>query len=161
MADGFFKWNRANLLKIIKVIRTYQPDIVLANALEDRHPDHGRAGKLIADACFHAGLRKIETEQEARRPKIVYHYIQDRNFSPDFVVDISDHIEKKFEVIMSYASQFYDPDSTEPETMISKKDFLENVRSKNRVYGRPIGAEYAEAFIANRYMGVKDLFDIA
>lgn len=160
MADGFFKRNRANLMKIVEVIRTYQPEIVLANSLQDRHPDHGRAGKLIADACFYAGLKKIETDLPARRPKVVYHYVQDRNFTPDFVVDISEYMEKKREVIMSYASQFYDPDSKEEATMISTPEFLESIWAKNRVYGRPIGATYAEAFTADRYVGVKDLFDI-
>ncbi len=160
MSDGFFKRNKENILKIVTLIRKHQPDIVLANALQDRHPDHGRAGKLIADACFHAGLLKIETGQSPRRPKIVYHYVQDENFSPDFVVDISEYIDQKFYVMMAYKSQFYDPNSDEPETMISSADFLENVKSKNRIYGRPIWATYAEAFVANRYIWVKDLFDI-
>lgn len=162
MADGFFKWNQENLRKIIDVIRTYQPDIVLANALQDRHPDHGRAGKLIQDACFYAWLRKIESNLPARRPKAVYHYVQDRNFTPDFVVDITPYIKQKEVAIMAYSSQFHNPDldETEPTTAISTPEFLESVRAKNRVYGRPIGATYAEAFTAGRYIGVNDLFDL-
>lgn len=138
MQDGYFQHSPENINKIITIIRKYQPEIVLANALEDRHPDHGRAGKLIADACFYAGLQKIDTGQTPWRPRIVYHYVQDENFSPDLVVDISDYIERKREVMLAYASQFYNPDSDEPETAISSKDFLESVWAKNRIYGRPI-----------------------
>jgi LmbE family N-acetylglucosaminyl deacetylase len=138
MSDGFFKRNKKNLLKIVSVIRTYQPDIILANPLTDRHPDHGRAGKLVQDACFHAGLRKIEDGLEPRRPQAIYHYIQDRMLEADFVVDITNYKTKKDEVMMAYASQLFDPTSTEPQTAISGKDFLEYVTAQDRVYGRHI-----------------------
>lgn len=166
MADGFFQHNEENIKKIAKVIRKYKPEIVLANAIRDRHPDHGRASKLISDACFYAGLVKIETRddegliQSAWRPKAVYHYIQDRNLKADFVVDITQYLDKKIESIMAYSSQFFDPESKEPETPISSKAFIDYMKAKNRAYGRDIGAEYAEAFTVERNMGVKNLFDL-
>ncbi|MBK8627850.1 MAG: bacillithiol biosynthesis deacetylase BshB1 [Saprospiraceae bacterium] len=166
MADGFFQHNEENIRKIVAAIRKYKPEIVLANAVTDRHPDHGRASKLISDACFYSGLRKIETldekgaNQEFWRPKAVYHYIQDRNLKADFVVDISPYIDKKIESIMAYSSQFFDPKSLEPETPISSMAFIDYMKAKNRAYGRDIGAEYAEAFTVERNIGVKDLFDI-
>ncbi|MBL7815213.1 MAG: bacillithiol biosynthesis deacetylase BshB1 [Saprospiraceae bacterium] len=166
LEDGFFTQNRDNLLKVIRAIRKYRPDIVLMNALEDRHPDHGRAAKLSADACFLSGLVKIETldteggKQMPWRPKAVYHYIQDRALKPDFAVDISDYIDKKFELIMAYKSQFYDPNSDEPMTPIASQSFLESVRGKDSVYGRYIGVTYAEGYNVARTVGVKDLFDL-
>lgn len=166
MADGFFPHNEENIKKIIKVIRKYKPEIVLANAIRDRHPDHGRASKLISDACFYAGLVKIETRddkdnvQSAWRPKAVYHYIQDRNLKADFVVDITQYLDKKIECIMAYSSQFFDPESKEPETPISSKAFIEYMKAKYRAYGRDINAEYAEAFTVERNIGVKNLFDL-
>ena len=129
LADGFFTQNEADLRKIIRIIRRYQPEIVLCNSVEDRHPDHARAAKMVADACFLSGLRRIETvendgsAQSAWRPKTVYHYIQDRALKPDFVVDISDFVERKFELIMAYKSQFFDPLSNEPSTPISGQSF--------------------------------------
>ena len=154
-----------NLLKIIEVIRHYQPDIVLANALDDRHPDHGRAAKLVADACFLSGLKKIETtrddlNQNKWRPKYLYHYIQDRYRKPDFVIDISDWTEKKMASIMAYKSQFFDPDSSEPVTPISGKEFIEFLKGRAREMGRPAGYEFAEGFNVSRTPGVKDLFDL-
>jgi len=166
MADGFFQHNEENIKKIAKVIRKYKPEIVLANAIRDRHPDHGRASKLISDACFYAGLVKIETRddidkvQAAWRPKAVYHYIQDRNLKADFVVDITQYLDKKIECIMAYSSQFFDPESKEPETPISSKAFIEYMKAKYRAYGRDINAEYAEAFTVERNIGVKNLFDL-
>ena len=173
LEDGFFVQNRANLLKIIQVIRKYRPEIVLANAIEDRHPDHGRAAQLVAEACFLSGLIKIETQniypdegrtegglQNAWRPKAVYHYIQDRSLKPDFAIDISDFVEKKFETIMAYKSQFYNPDNTEPMTPISSQAFLDAIRGKDAVYGRYIGVAYAEGYNVGRTIGVKDLFDL-
>lgn len=166
MADGFFQHNEENIRKIASVIRKYQPDIVLANAITDRHPDHGRASKLISDACFYAGLRKIETHDEYGvnqahwRPKAVYHYIQDRNLKADLVIDISPYIDQKIASIMAYSSQFFDPSSTEPETPISSKAFIEYMKAKNRAYGRDINAEYAEAFTVERTIGVNNLFDL-
>ena len=166
LEDGFFTHNQDNLLKIIRVIRQYSPDLVFANAIEDRHPDHGRAAKLTADACFLSGLRRIETldtkgvTQAPWRPKQVYHYIQDRSLKPDLAVDISAYMEKKFETIMAYKSQFYDPNNPEPMTPIASKSFLESVRGKDSVYGRYIGVEYAEGFNVHRTVGVDDLFDL-
>jgi bacillithiol biosynthesis deacetylase BshB1 len=165
LKDGFFESNEASQRAIIEVIRDCQPDIVLCNALRDRHPDHGRAAKLEADACFYSGLVKIEThydgkKQEAWRPKTIYHYIQDNFMEPSFVVDMSDFIEKKHEAIMAFASQFYDPKSKEPETPISNKHFMEAVDAKMILFGRSIGVRYAEGFVASRYVGVKDLSDL-
>ena len=168
MADGFFTYNQQDLLKIIRVIRAAQPSIVLANSIEDRHPDHGRAAKLVADACFYAGLIKIETldetgvQQEKWRPQAVYHYIQDKRLQPDFVVDISDEIDQKLACIQAFSSQFFAPKASgyenEPATPISGKDFFDYVKAANRVFGRPIGAEFAEGFNVSRTMGVDDLF---
>ena len=165
MPDGFFEQRKENMLEIIRKIRQYKPEIVLANSLSDRHPDHGRAAKLIADACFYSGLVKIETEsegkfQEAWRPKAIYHYIQDYNLEPDFVFDISNYIERKFEILMAYKSQFYNPNSNEPETPISSREFIEFLKSKSCTYGRAAGFHYAEAFNVSRYIGVKNLFDL-
>ena len=166
MEDGFFQYNEENIKKIVKVIRKYRPEIVLANALEDRHPDHGRAAKLTADACFLSGLRKITTtddhgiSQQAWRPRFLYHYMQDRSLKPDFVVDITPYAAKKMELILAYSSQFHNPSSEEPETPISDKNFLQSVQAKDRVFGRLLSVEFAEAFNASRTIGVNDLFDL-
>lgn len=165
LEDGFFTHNKENLMPIIKVIRKFRPEIVLCNATTDRHPDHGRAAKLVSDACFLAGLRKIATEdengiQEKWRPKSVYHYTQDRHLKVDFAVDITDYMEKKLEVIAAYKSQFFDPESTEPLTPISGPEFIDSIKSKHRIYGRDIGVDYAEGFTVDRIPGVKDLFDL-
>jgi N-acetylglucosamine malate deacetylase 1 len=164
--DGLFTHTPDNWLKIVQVIRECQPDIVLCNAPEDRHPDHGRASKMVADACFYAGLQKIETRdsdgnpQEKWRPKAIYHYIQDRQLTPDFVVDITPFFAKKMEAIMAFKSQFYDPTGEAPNTPISGKDFIDFMEAKARVFGRSIGAAYAEGFIVERVPGVDDLFDL-
>lgn len=161
MMDGFFQHTPENIIKIARVIRTYRPDIVLANAIHDRHPDHGRAAKLISDACFYSGLVKIEIDNlDHWRPKAVYHYIQDRNIKPDFVVDITAQMDKKMESVLAYTSQFYDPDSIEVDTPISGQDFLKYVKAKNRNLGRSIGVDYAEGFTVERTPGVADLFDL-
>lgn len=166
MADGFFQQNEENTRKIIEVIRKYQPEIVLANAISDRHPDHGRASKLISDACFYSGLPKIQTitsvgdQQAAWRPKAVYHYIQDRNLKADFVVDITPYMEQKLATILAYSSQFYISDKGEPETPISSKSFIEFIKAKNRAYGREIGVDFAEGFTVERNIGVQNLFDL-
>lgn len=170
MADGFFQYNPENLLEIIRVLRWCRPQIVLANAPDDRHPDHGRAAKLTADACFYAGLAKIKTAgeqgqpQERWRPKTLYYYIQDKDLKPDFVVDISPFMEKKIELVLTFRSQFYLPEAKEYakelETPISGKDFIDFLRAKNRVFGRPAGFEFAEGFITHRIPGVHDLFDL-
>jgi len=165
LEDGWFEHNRESLSLVIQKIRQYKPDIVLANAIKDRHPDHGRAAKLVSEACFYSGLLKVETEyddarQDQWRPKAVYHYIQDFHIDPDFVIDISEEWETKIASIMAFSSQFYNPLSKEKETPISSKSFLDFLAGKAHEFGRPIGAQYAEGFTSNRYIGIKDLFDL-
>ena len=170
MADGFFSYNRENIIRIIEVIREHQPEIVLANALSDRHPDHGRAAKLIADACFYSGLVKIPTTGNDGaphgrwRPRALYHYIQDHNLKPDFVVDITPFIDKKIELAQAFRSQVFVPGAEEYEeelkSPISGEDFIEFLRAKARAYGRDAGFEYAEGFNVNRTPGVHDLFSL-
>ena len=165
LEDGYFENNRESQKKIIEILRECKPEIVLANAVTDRHPDHGRAAKLVADACFYSGLSKIETnhngiKQENWRPKAVYHYIQDHTLKPDFVIDVSQYADKKREAIMCFTSQFYNPNSKEPQTPISSPEFLESVFSKMSIFGRSIGVRYAEGFTVNRYIGVNSLFDL-
>ncbi len=160
MADGFFKNDKEHQLEIIKIIREYQPEVILCNAVFDRHPDHGRASQLVSEACFYSGLIKIETNQEAWRPKAIYHYIQDRNIKPDFVIDVTAFVDKKMEAIAAFKSQFYNPNSKEPESPISVKNFMDVVKGKMAVYGRDAGFEYAEAFTVEKVIGVNNLFDI-
>lgn len=165
MADGFFKNDLEHQLQIIKKIREYQPEIILCNAAMDRHPDHGRAAALVSEACFYSGLTRIETNlnsinQQHWRPKAVYHYIQDRQLKPDFVIDITAFLEKKMEAIQAFKSQFYNPDSNEPESPISMKNFFDLVKGKMRVFGRDAGFEYAEGFTVDRTIGIENLFDI-
>ncbi len=165
MRDGFAEINEKNLLSIIEVIRACKPKMVLANALSDRHPDHGRAGKMISRACFLSGLRKIETKseegsQEAFRPQMVLHYIQDRHIEPDILVDISDYIEQKEKAILCFKSQFFQSDLNEPETPISSKAFLDYVKARDLSYGRQINALAAEGFTSEKYLGVDDLFKL-
>jgi len=165
MADGFFTHTEENLRRIIAILRKYQPDIVLANALNDRHPDHGRAAKLTADACFLSGLVRIETEldgkiQDKWRPKALYHYIQDYYRKPDFVIDITSYMEQKTKAIMAFKTQFFDPESKEPETPISSKAFLDFLSARAQEMGRPAGFLYAEGFEVVRIPGVNDLFDL-
>lgn len=164
-SDGFFRNDEQHQRVLIEQIRKHQPEIVLCNAIDDRHPDHGRSAKLVADACFYSGLNKIETifekqGQQAWRPRAVYHYIQDNYIHPDFVVDVTPYVEKKMEAIKAFSSQFYDPDSQEPATPISAKNFFEVVKAKMALWGRSINVDYAEGFTVNRYPGVKDLFDL-
>lgn len=165
LKDCFFENNEENQKKIIEIIRKHQPEIILCNAISDRHPDHGRASKLVSDASFYSGLIKIETHsdnkiQQAWRPKAVYHYIQDQFIHPDFVIDISEFIDIKHKAIMAYSSQFYNPSSNEPETPISSKHFIESVNSKMSILGRDIGVKFAEGFTVNRYPGINSLFDL-
>jgi bacillithiol biosynthesis deacetylase BshB1 len=165
MADGFFEHSQENLLKIVEQIRHFKPEIVLANAVEDRHPDHEKGSKLVSDACFLAGLVKIKTnlngeDQLPHRPKVVYHYIQDRYIKPDFVVDVTGFEEQKFESIRAYKTQFFDPNSTEPQTPISGKDFFEFIRGRMLEFGRTIGVQYAEGFTVERLVGVDSFFDL-
>ena len=164
-SDGFFENNKQNKLQIIKKIRYYRPNIVLCNAPEDRHPDHGRAASLVYDACFLAGLEKIHTEfqnisQSPFRPRVIYNYIQYNDTKPDFIVDISPFMKKKMEIIKCYASQFYNPESKESETLISKKSFLELISNRSQDLGRFISSDYAEGFLVSRYPGVNDLFHL-
>ncbi len=166
-ADGFFVNDKDHQMELIKIIRKYRPEIVLCNAVDDRHIDHARGSKLVSDACFLSGLVKIDTKmdgddvwQEAWRPKVVYHYIQWKNLEPDFVVDVSGFMEKKVEAIMAYSSQFYDPNSDEPETPISSKNFTDSVNYRARDLGRIIGVEYAEGFTVERFVAVDSLGDL-
>lgn len=158
--DGFFENNKDNQLAIIEQIRQFRPNIVLCNATSDRHPDHGKAGDLVSKACFLSGLVKIETDQPAWRPKAVYHYIQDRYLPPDFVVDITDQMDQKLEAIQCFKSQFYNPDDDSPETPISSLAFLEFIKARAREMGRQANFEFAEGFTVERFIGVKDLFDL-
>lgn len=165
MADGFFEINENNKRLIIEQIRKYKPDIILANADCDRHPDHGRASKLVSEAVFLSGLCKLNTEiggvtQEPHRPSAVYHYIQDYYIEPDIVIDVTDFFEQKMQSILAFKTQFFDPNSSEPETPISSKEFMEYVESRMRHFGRPIGVEYAEGFTVERYPGVDLLTDL-
>lgn len=164
-ADGFFKNDKDHQLEIIKVVRKYQPEIVLCNAIEDRHIDHGKGSQLVSDACFLSGLLKIETElngklQEKWRPKQVYHYIQWKNMEPDFVVDVSGFIDKKHEAVMAYSSQFYNPNSQEVETPITSKNFIDSINYRARDLGRLVGVDHAEGFTVERYVAVDSLDDL-
>jgi len=163
--DGFFQNNESNQIEIIKVIRKYRPEIVLCNAEDDRHIDHPKAAELVSSACFLSGLRKIETIDNGKnqlewRPKNVYHYIQWKNSSPDFLVDISGFISIKLEAIKAYSSQFYDPNSNEPETPISSKNFIDNVINRSADLGRLIGVEHAEGFTSKKSLGINTLEDL-
>ncbi len=163
MADGFFKNDETNQGKIIKVLRKYRPEIILCNAPEDRHPDHGRAAVLVNDAAFLSGLRKVPTtgddgkQQEEWRPKFIFHYIQDTYLKPDFVIDVSDVFDKKIESINAFGSQFYNPGSAvdAPQTYISSPEFLESIINRAKMFGKMIGVKYAEGFITNKMIGLK------
>ncbi|WP_405206128.1 bacillithiol biosynthesis deacetylase BshB1 [Aquimarina sp. LLG6339-5] len=163
--DGFFRNDEAHQLAIIEILRKYRPEIVLCNAIKDRHIDHGKGSQLVSDACFLSGLRKIETsidgkKQEAWRPKNVYHYIQWEILEPDFVVDISGYMDKKMESVLAYKTQFYDAKSDAPSTPISSKNFKESVRYRAADLGRIIGVEYAEGYTVERYPAVNSIFDL-
>lgn len=164
LKDGFFQNDRENQLAVVRAIRKYMPEIVLANAIYDRHPDHGKGANLAYDACFLAGLAKVETLSEGKpqapwRPKAVYHYIQSQLIQPDFVIDISDFWEKKMEAIRAYKTQFYDPASKEPDTYISNPGFLKLLASRANEFGHAIGVSYGEGFTVRRVLGAKSLFD--
>lgn len=161
LKDGFLQNSEEYQLEIVKMIRKYQPEIVLANAIDDRHPDHAKAAKLVSDACFLSGLVKIETtldgeNQKAWRPKQIYHYIQWKNITPDFVIDISDFMEKKIEACLAYKTQFYDPNSTEPMTPIATKDFLESLTYRAQDLGRLSGVVFAEGFTTEKLLAFKN-----
>lgn len=161
LKDGFLVNTEEYQMELIKMIRKYKPEIVLANAIDDRHPDHAKAAKLESDACFLSGLRKIETVlngevQEVWRPKQIYHYIQWKDVKPEFVIDISEHLDKKIEACMAFKSQFYDPKSTEPETPITSKDFYESLTYRAQDLGRLSGVTYAEGFTTEKLMVLKN-----
>lgn len=163
--DGFFKNDESHQMELIKIIRKYQPEIILANAVEDRHPDHGRAASLADEACFYSGLRMIKTmldgqEQQAWRPKNVFHYIQDRYIEPDFVVDITAQWNVKEASIRAFRSQFFDPNSTEPSSYISSPEFLNFIEARSQEMGHKIGVKYGEGFTKTKTIAVSDLFDI-
>ncbi|MEC9209912.1 MAG: bacillithiol biosynthesis deacetylase BshB1 [Bacteroidota bacterium] len=158
--DGFFKDDEDHKLALIKKIREYQPEIVITNAFSDRHPDHSRGSQITIDACFLAGLEKIETSQKIWRPKAIYHYIQFNNLVPDIVVEISKQINLKIKAVKAYRTQFYDPNSKESETIISSKFFLDSVSYRAKDLGRQSGCEYAEGFIAHQLPKMESLLDI-
>lgn len=165
LRDGRFQNNEEDQLAVIRAIRKYRPEIVITNAPEDRHPDHGRAARLVADACFYAGLNRIVTnlegeEQNAWRPKNLFHFVQSQSLAVDFVVDITAFWELKLQSIKAYKSQFYDPNSKEPETYISTSNFMRMVESRAIEHGHAIGVNYGEGFIRSRVTGVKALTDL-
>ena len=165
LADGFFLLDKLNQLEVIKMLRKYQPEIVITNATTDRHPDHARASQLVFESNFKAGLIKVETALEGElqkpwRPKALYHFIQDRYIKPDFIVDVSDHWEEKMQAIKAFKSQFYDQDSSEASTYISTKYFLEVIEARGREFGHAIGTQYGEGYTVDRQIGITNLFDL-
>jgi N-acetylglucosamine malate deacetylase 1 len=165
LADGFFQNDRDHQLAVIRAIRRYQPEIILCNAVEDRHPDHGRAARLVEESAFLSGLRKVitydnEQEQEAWRPKYVFHYLQDRYLEPDFVVDISAVHDRKIESIKAYGTQFYNPDLNEPQTYISSAAFLDSIIYRAKMMGKMVGVEFAEGFMSAKKIGIRGFDDI-
>lgn len=165
LPDGFFRNEREHQLKVVQAIRKYRPEIVLANAIYDRHPDHGRGAGLAFEACFLSGLPKVKTEwqgvaQTAWRPRAVYHYIQSQHIIPDVVVDVSEYWDQKMKAVLAFKTQFYDPQSNEPETFISSPAFLKLLEARAIEYGQPIGVRYGEGFTVRRMVGVNSLFDI-
>ncbi|HMO32069.1 MAG TPA: bacillithiol biosynthesis deacetylase BshB1 [Lacibacter sp.] len=160
MRDGFFRNDEEHQLQVIRQIRRFQPEIVLCNAVEDRHPDHGRSSRLVSDSCFLAGLRKISTqwegsEQEAWRPRYVFHYIQDRYLNPGFVVDVSAVFDRKIDAIRAYGTQFHNPELDEPQTYISTPGYLESVIYRHKMFGKMIGVDYAEGFVTEKMIGIR------
>ncbi len=165
MRDGFFKNDEEHQLRIIQMIRKYRPEIVLSNALHDRHPDHGRASDLVYDALFLAGLPKIRTnmdgaEQQAFRPRLLLNYIQDRYIQPDIIVDVTEFWDKKLECIRAFKTQFYSSESDEPETYISSPDFLKAIEARSRELGKSIGAIHGEGFTSKKLLGIDNLLDL-
>ncbi len=162
--DGFFRNDEEHQMALISLIRQFRPQIVLTNTPDDRHPDHGRAAELVVQACFYSGLRQIKTvgkdglPQEAHRPIYVYHFIQDRSLKPDFIVDVSPYWDQKLAAIRAYKSQFFDPESGEPQSYISGEPFMKFLESRTREHGHMIGVEFGEGFISKRMLGVQDLF---
>ncbi|GAA4297659.1 bacillithiol biosynthesis deacetylase BshB1 [Nibribacter koreensis] len=169
LADGFFRNDEESQRKVIAMVRKYRPEIVLLNAIHDRHPDHGRGSQLVSEACFYSGLRQVKTqdeagvEQEAWRPKAVYHYIQDRLITPDLIVDVTPFWEQKVEAIRAFKSQFFttpNPEDNEPATYISSPEFMRFIEARALELGHAIGVTYGEGFTKERHLGVKSLFDL-
>ncbi len=166
LADGFFKNDQEHQLKVIAAIRKYQPEVVITNAYQDRHPDHGRASDLVETAAFLSGLRKIETQLDGKaqtewRPKLVMHFIQDNYIQPDIVIDVTDHWDKKIESVKAYGSQFYNPEwKEEQQTYISSAGFLQVVEARALEYGKAIQVKYAEGFTCRKLLGVDNLFSL-
>ena len=164
-ADGFFSNDKAHQMRVIEILRKYQPRIVLCNAIDDRHLDHPKGGELVSNACFLSGLKRIETTvdgviQEAWRPKQVYHYIQWKNIEPDFVVDVSDYIVTKIAAVHAYKSQLYNPNSKEPETPITTQNFFDSIKYRAQDLGRLVGVDCAEGFTVERYVAINQLDDL-
>lgn len=166
-ADGFFINDKSHQLKLIEQIRYFKPEIVICNAIDDRHIDHGKGSQLVSDACFLSGLRKIETthkssdeKQEPWRPKAVYHYIQWKDIEPDIVVDVTGFMDKKMASVKAYKTQFFNPESKEPQTPISSANFTDSIIYRARNLGRLVGTEYGEGFTVERYPAVSSLFDL-
>jgi N-acetylglucosamine malate deacetylase 1 len=163
MRDGFFQNDEAHQLQLIQAIRKYQPEIIIGNILEDRHPDHGRAGQLIYDACFLSGLKQVKTkdeegrEQEKWRPKQLLHYLQDRFYEPDVIVDITEVWDQRLQSIKAYKTQFHNPGNNEDETYISSPEFLESIIARARLLGKRIGVRFAEGFISKKSIGISNL----
>ncbi|WP_166963373.1 bacillithiol biosynthesis deacetylase BshB1 [Yeosuana marina] len=166
-ADGFFVNDKTHQLELIKMIRKFKPEIVICNAIDDRHIDHAKGSQLVCDACFLSGLLKIDTKledddkwQEPWRPKQIYHYIQWKNLEPDVVVDVSGFMDKKMASVMAYKTQFYDKDSKEPITPIATKNFTDNIKNRAIDMGRLIGTDYGEGYTVDRYIAVDSLFHL-
>lgn len=165
LRDGFFKNTEEDQLKVVRALRRYQPDIVLTNAVQDRHPDHGRAADMVYESCFLSGLVRVETmekehRQMAWRPRAVYHFVQSQYIQPDFVVDVTDFWEKKLASLRAFGSQFYDPNSKEPETFISNPGFMKLIEARGHEMGYAIGAKYGEGFTVRNLIGVDNLFHL-
>lgn len=163
--DVYFVNDKEHQLEVVKMIRKYQPDILIGNAVSDRHPDHGKAASLVTAAAFMAGLAKVETviagqKQKPWRPAAVYHYIQSNYIAPDFVVDVSPYWERKMEAVRAFKSQFYNPESREPETFVSSPEFMKMIEARGKEYGHSIGVAYGEGFTVERNIGIKDLYDL-
>ena len=163
--DGFFQNDETHQREVIRIIRKYQPEIVIANAIYDRHPDHGKGSSLSFESCFYAGLAKIETKdngvnQSAWRPKHLYHFIQSQLLPPDFVVDVSDFWDTKMKSVRAFKTQFHDPTSNEPETFISSPAFIKLLEARGHEFGHSIGAKYGEGFTVRRVIGVNDIFSL-
>jgi N-acetylglucosamine malate deacetylase 1 len=163
LRDGFFQNDEASQLLLIRCIRKYKPEVVIGNIYDDRHPDHGRAGQLIYDSCFLSGLTQISTkdedggEQEKWRPKYLLHYIQDRWYEPDFIMDVSDVWEERMNSILAYNSQFHNNQSNQPQTYISSPEFMEAIIARARLLGKRIGVRFAEGFLSKKSIGLKSL----